>query len=106
MVVVVVVVIDVVSVGVMVAGVDTEGEEVEPKSDLIGAATADIVAGVDVLVAVVDLKRLPPENNPTVAGWDVPAVLPLLLLLMLLLLLLLLLLPGRIVLDAAKAVDF
>ena len=97
MVVVVVVVIDVVSVGVMVAGVDTEGEEVEPKSDLIGAATATAVAaGVDVLVAVVDLKRLPPENNPTVAGWDVPAVL----------LLLLLLLPGRIVLDTANAVDF
>ena len=87
---------DTVCVGVMVAGIDTE-EELEPKSDLIGAATATAVAaGVDVLVAVVDLKRLPPENNPTVAGWDVPAVL----------LLLLLLLPGRIVLDTANAVDF
>ena len=73
------------------AGIDTE-DELEPNSDLIGAATA--TPAVDAGVDVVDLKRLPPENNPAVAmAGDGPVgVLPLL--------------PGRIVLAAAKEADF
>ena len=91
--VVVVVATDVVIGSEIVAGIATEAvDELEPKSDFIGAATG---VGVVVAVAVVDLKRLPPENNPAEATAGV-----------VILLLPLLLLPGRDGLAAAKAADF
>ena len=96
MAVVLVVATDVVSGNGTVAGVTEEAvDELEPNSDFIGAATG---VGVGV-VAMVDLKRLPPENNEA-AGTTAGVVT------LLLLLLSPLLLSGRDGLAVANAGDF